>query len=67
MSWFFHQQLCRYFLAHNNKLQQIYIQAFGIDVPDKFMTSVSAHGGLVHVVMEVRSLIADGLMSFSYE
>ena len=47
--------------AYYNKLQQIYIQAFGIDVPDKFMTSVSAHGGLVHVAMEVRSLTADGI------
>ena len=48
-------------LPHIDKLQQIYIQAFGIDVPDDFMTTVSAHGGLAHVAMEVRSLTADGI------
>ena len=43
-------------LAHNHNLQQIYIGALDTDVPDHFITSVSAHGGLVHVVMDVKSL-----------
>jgi len=51
----------RLILAHNSKLQEIYIQALVTDVPDDFMTTVSAHGGLVHVAMEVRSLTADGI------
>ena len=33
------------------------------DVLDDFMTSVSAHGGLVHAVMSVRTLKVDGITS----
>ena len=51
-------------LAHNHNLQQLYILAPNSDVPDCFMTSVSAHGGLVHVVMDVQSLTAEGTISF---
>ena len=29
-----------------NNLQQLYIYSLNTDVPDSFMTSVSAHGGL---------------------
>ena len=50
-------------LKHNHNLQQLCIQAPFDDVPDYFMTSVSAHGGLVHVVMDVRSLTAEGITS----
>jgi len=35
-------------LVHNHNLQQLYIDGSHTIVPDKFMTSVSAHGGLVH-------------------
>ena len=50
-------------LAHNHNLQQLYIEALRTDVPDHFMTSVSAHGGLVHVVMSVQSLTAESITS----
>ena len=50
-------------LAHNHNLQQLYIHGSPIGVPDDFMTSVSAHGGLVHVVMSVHSLNVDGITS----
>ena len=50
-------------LVHNHNLQQLYIDASLTDVPDEFMTSVSAHGGLVHVVMMVRSSTAEGITS----
>ena len=33
------------------------------NVPDDFMTSVSAHCGLVHVVMKVGSLTVEGITS----
>jgi len=48
-------------LVDNHNLQQLYIDASLTDVPDEFMTSVSAHGGLVHVVMIVRSSSAEGI------
>ena len=50
-------------VAHNHNLQQLYIEASRTVVPGKFMTSVSAHGGLVHVVMNTRSLTAEGITS----
>ena len=55
-------------LAHNHNLQQLYIDSpdhgsYITDVPDHFMTSVSAHGGLVHVVMRVHSLTFKGISS----
>ena len=50
-------------LACNHNLQQLYINSNRTKVPEYFMTSVSAHGGLVHVVMSVRSLTAEGITS----
>ena len=50
-------------LVHNHNLQQLYIYSPATDVPDDFMTSVSAHGGLVHVVVSVRSLTFEGMIS----
>ena len=51
-------------LAHNNRnLQQLHIDSRCTDVPDHFMTSVSAHGGLIHVVMDVRRLTFEGIIS----
>ena len=49
--------------THNHNLQQLYIDSINTDVPDDFMTSVSAHGGLVHVVMFARSLTVEGVTS----
>ena len=49
--------------AHNHNLQQLYIDSTHTDVPDHFMTSVSAHGGLVHVVMIVEHLTFKGVTS----
>ncbi|XP_065914945.1 uncharacterized protein [Dysidea avara] len=59
---------CEYYqlslnVAYNHNLQQLYISAFRTVVPDEFMTSVSAHGGLVHVVMNVQSLTTEGITS----
>jgi len=48
-------------LAHIYNLQQFCIDSIDTDVPDDFMTSVSAHGGLVHVIMKVRSLTGKGI------
>ena len=51
-------------LSHNNhNLQQLYIHSPNTDVPDHFMTSVSAHGGLVHVVMRIGYLTFGGITS----
>ena len=50
-------------LTHNPTLQQSYIDSPDTDVPDNFMTSVSAHGGLLHVSMRVRSLTIEGITS----
>jgi len=49
-------------LAHNDNLQQFYLHG-DIHVPDDFMTSVSAHGGLIHVVMSVQTFEVDGITS----
>jgi len=49
--------------THNQNLQQLYIHSTDTDVPDDLLTSVSAHGGLVHVYMSVRSLTVEGVTS----
>ena len=48
-------------LAHIHNLQQFCIDSVDIDVPNDFMMSVSAHGGLVHVIMRVGSLSGEGI------
>ena len=50
-------------IAHNNNLQQLFIHSSHTDISDNLLTSISAHGGLVHVVMMIRSLIVDGTTS----
>ena len=50
-------------LPHSQSLQEFYIDSADTDVPDDFMTSISALGGLVHVVMKIRSLTAEGITS----
>ena len=47
--------------TRNQNLQQLYIDSSCTCVPDDFMTSVSSHGGLVHVVIRVRSLTPKGI------
>ena len=42
-------------------LQQLYIESFHTDLPDSFMSSISTHGGLVHVVLCVRSVNSEGI------
>ena len=50
-------------LAHTKYLQQLCMHAIFTDILDEFITAVSAHGGLVHVVMNVQSLTAKGITS----
>jgi len=50
-------------LTRNHNLQQLYIDSPDTVVFNDFMTSVSAHGGLVHVVMMVRCVRVRGLTS----
>ena len=48
-------------LVHNTNLQQLYINAGRTNIPENFMSSLSAHGGLVHVVLCVRSVTSEGI------
>ena len=45
-------------LTHTHNLQQLYIYSPYNDVADDFMSSVSAHGGLVHVA---KTLTVEGI------
>ena len=47
--------------ASNSNLQQLCISSRNSDVADTFMSSVSAHGGLVHVFLSVASVSVVGL------
>ena len=42
-------------------LEQLSIDSCCIDLPVDFMSSISAHGGLVHVVLNVRSVTSEGV------
>ncbi|XP_065920040.1 uncharacterized protein [Dysidea avara] len=42
-------------------LEQLCIESIDVDLPDDFMSSVSAHGGLVHVVLSVKSVTVEGM------
>ena len=44
-------------------LQQLCIDSFYTHITDDFMIKISAHGGLVHVVMGVKSFTGDGMLS----
>ena len=57
------RQLSLNVAAHNCNLQQLCINSPGTVIVDDFMTSVSAHGGLVHVVMVVEVLTGEGITS----
>ena len=41
----------------------MFIESFFTVVPDDSMASISSHGGLVHVVMGVKSVSVDGVIS----
>ena len=45
----------------NCYLEQLCIQSNSVDITDTFMESVSAHGGLVHVVLQGKSVTGDGV------
>ena len=47
--------------AHSVTLQQLYIDSPDTVIPDTFMSSVSAHGGLVHVFLSVASVSVEGI------
>ena len=49
--------------TYNQNLEQLYIYSPQTDVSDDFITSVSAHGGLVRVFMKVKSLTVEGITS----
>ena len=48
-------------LSLNLCLQQLFIASCNAEIPNAFLKVVSAHGGLVHVVLNVRSLTSDGI------
>ena len=58
---------CQRFLnlssAYNSSLQQLSIYESNTYVPDIFMETVSAHGGLVHIALIVRSVSNVGVTS----
>ena len=43
------------------QLWQLHLQSNHTNIPDSFMTVISAHGGLVHVVLSVRSVTSEGV------
>jgi len=43
-------------------LQQLFM-ALPVDIPDHFLNTVSAHGGLVHVIFEVFSISNEGIVT----
>ena len=47
--------------AYNNNLQQLCIFSTRTDLHDTFMDTVSAHGGLIHVVFLVQSVSSEGI------
>jgi len=48
-------------VVHSHNLQQIQIESAFSDIPDTFMSTISIHGRLVHVVLHVRSLTREGI------
>ena len=47
--------------TYSDSLEQLRISARDFDLPDDFMSSISAHGGLVHVELFVRSVTSEGI------
>ena len=48
-------------LSHHCKLQEVCIAVGRSDFPDTCLSTMSAHGGLVHVVLSGRSVTSDGI------
>ena len=46
-----------------SNLQQLYISSLICEVPDKFLSTVSAHGGLVHVILCVFTVTYEGTLT----
>ena len=46
-------------------LEQLCINSLGIGIPDIFMDTISAHGGLVHVVLFVFTVTTEGIAANS--
>ena len=44
-------------------LQQLYLQSGSFTVPESFMKAVSAHGGLVHIILFVKTVAHAGIVS----
>ena len=42
-------------------LQELCFRSERIDIPETFMSTISAHGGLVHVVLDVNSVTSEGI------
>lgn len=49
------------FNAHNCNLEELCIESSKTNITDKFMSSVSAHGKLVHVVLCVKLVTGEGI------
>jgi len=50
--------------ASSCNLQELYIEFFDTELPDSFMNTISAHGGLVHVIVHARSVTSEGITTF---
>ncbi|XP_065886988.1 uncharacterized protein [Dysidea avara] len=48
-------------VAHNHNLQQLFIHSIFTAIPDSFISSCSAHGGLIHVFLRVATLSIAGI------
>ena len=48
--------------TYSDSLEQLSIRSRDLDLPDDFMSSISAHGGLVHVELFVRSVTSEGII-----
>jgi len=47
--------------AHNYNLQQLFLQLSFTDIPDSFISSISVHGGLIHVFLCVATVSIAGI------
>ena len=48
-------------VVHNPNLQQVQIESAFTNLPDVFLSTISAHGQLVHVVLYVKSVTEEGI------
>jgi len=47
--------------VHSSNLQQLHINSNDLELPDEFMRALSAHGRLVHVLLNVRTVSIEGI------